>query len=98
MSDNVPSLSGPHFVVSAEGEIHGEDTPENREIVRRIHACLNACEGLSTEELEKGIVDDMRRVLGQVAPLLEQRDAQQPARPRVVIENRPIVAQPPQNS
>jgi hypothetical protein len=60
-----------HFLLTTEGELHGEDTLENREIVRRIHACVNACEGISTEELEKDIIADMRRVLAQVVPVLE---------------------------
>jgi hypothetical protein len=64
----------PHFILTAEGEIHGEDTPENREAVRRIHACLNACEGISTEELEKGIIRDMQRVLADVVPVLVERN------------------------
>lgn len=66
-------LKGPHFVLSVEGEIHGEDTPANRELVRRIHACVGACEGISTDELEQGVVQDMRRVIGQVVPLLQTR-------------------------
>lgn len=61
----------PHFYVTAEGSILGEDTQENQEIVRRIHACVNACEGIATEELERGIINDMRRVIGEIAPLLE---------------------------
>jgi len=64
---------GPHFVLSTEGEIHGENTSENREVVRRIHACVQACEGITTEELESGIIQDMRRVLADVIPLLEDR-------------------------
>ena len=64
-----------HFVITHEGSLHGEDTAENREIVRRIHACVNACEGISIEELERGIVQDMRRVIGQVAPLLKEKIA-----------------------
>lgn len=64
----------PHFLLTTEGELHGEDTPENREIVRRIHACVNACEGISTEELEKGIIADMRRVLAEVVPVLERQN------------------------
>lgn len=71
---NDETLSGPHFVLTQEGEVLGEDTAENRELVRRIHACVNACEGLSTEELEAGIVQDMSRVIGQVIPLLEERE------------------------
>jgi hypothetical protein len=74
MSDSTRSIHPPHFVITHDSSLHGEDTPENREVVRRIHACVNACEGISTEELEKGIVQDMRRVLGQVAPLLEERN------------------------
>ena len=66
--------SVPRFVVTAEGELYGEDTPENRELVRRIHACVNACDSFTTEELERGVVQDMRRVIGQVAPLLQQRE------------------------
>lgn len=64
----------PHFLLTMEGELHGEDTEENREIVRRIHACVNACEGISTEELEKGIITDMRRVLAEVVPVLERQN------------------------
>lgn len=64
---------GPHFVLSSDGEIYGEDTPANRELVRRIHACVNACEGIATEELENGIIADMRRALDQVVPLLHDR-------------------------
>lgn len=72
MSESTARLNGPHFVVTADA-IHGEDTPENREIVRRIHACVNACDGISTEELERGIITDMRRVIQQVVPVLQQR-------------------------
>jgi len=71
LSDRTASI--PQFIVSMEGEIYGEDTPENRELVRRIHACVAACEGISTEELENGIVKDMRRVIADVIPLLEDR-------------------------
>lgn len=63
----------PQFVVTVEGDVLGEDTAENREVVRRIHACVNACEGISTEELERGIVQDMRRVIAGVIPLLERQ-------------------------
>ncbi len=65
-------LKGPHFVLTSAGELHGEDTVENRDIVRRIHACVAACDGISTEELEQGIVQDMRRVIATVAPILEE--------------------------
>lgn len=63
----------PHFVLTHAGELLGEDTPETREIVRRIHACVAACEGISTEELEAGIVADMRRVIAEVVPVLQER-------------------------
>ena len=63
----------PQFVVTVEGDVLGEDNVENRDIVRRIHACVNACEGISTEELERGIVQDMRRVIAGVIPLLERQ-------------------------
>jgi len=65
--------SVPRFILTIEGDLLGEDTIENREIVRRIHACVNACDGLSTEELERGIVTDMCRVMGQVIPLLKNQ-------------------------
>lgn len=75
MTDAQTNLAGPHFFLTSEGSLHGEDTPENRALIRRIHACVNACEGISTEELEAGIIDDMRRIIGEVAPLFEQHNA-----------------------
>jgi hypothetical protein len=68
----------PQIVVTHEGELLGEDTLENREIVRRIHACVSACDGISTEELEQGIVQDMRQVIAQVAPILHEKNQQVP--------------------
>ncbi len=68
-----PHTPPPHFILTMEGELRGEDTQENRDIVRRIHACVNACEGITTEELEKGIVEDMRRVLSDVVPILQRK-------------------------
>ncbi len=62
------------LVITMEGDILGENTPENHELVRRIHACLNACEGISTEELEQGIIKDMCRVMGQVIPVLKKQN------------------------
>ena len=61
------------LVVTSHGEILGEDNDESRELARRVKACINACEGISTEELERGIIHDMCRVLNQVAPLLETK-------------------------
>jgi hypothetical protein len=60
------------------GEIRGVDTPGNRELARRLRACVNACAGIPTDDLERGIVQDMRRVIGDIVPLLQgQRDALQ---------------------
>ena len=73
MSQTPTPAEPTRFVLSTAGELYGSDTPENRELVRRIHACVNACEGLSTEELESGIVADMRRVIAEVLPLLRSR-------------------------
>lgn len=67
------SIQPPHFVISSEGEILGEDTPENQELARRVVACVNACDGITTEELESGIIADMRKVISQTAPLLQER-------------------------
>lgn len=82
MSETPHAVNGPHFVVTAEGDLTGEDTPENREIVRRIHACVNACDGISTEELEAGIIQDMRRVIAQVIPVLKQHESSQTGQPQ----------------
>jgi len=73
MTGERQSIQPPHFVISSEGEILGEDTPENQELVRRVVACVNACDGITTEELENGIISDMRRVIAQTAPLLQER-------------------------
>ncbi len=102
MNASAHALKGPHFVVSTEGEILGEDTAENREIVRRIHACVNACEGISTEELEAGIIRDMCRTLADVVPLLQERNARidnpADAQPSGATPRRIVVSQPPVNA
>ena len=67
------AIEPPRFILATDGELYGRDTPEDRELVRRIQACVAACEGISTEELERGIIADMRRVLAQVVPLLQGR-------------------------
>ncbi|QDT63658.1 hypothetical protein [Calycomorphotria hydatis] len=66
------SVEGVHLVITPEGEIHGVDCDANRELVRRIQACVNACDGITTEELEQGIVDDMKNIINQVAPILKK--------------------------
>ncbi len=73
MAGERQSVQPPHFVISSEGEILGEDTPENQVLVRRVVACVNACDGITTEELEEGIIADMRKVIAQAAPLLQER-------------------------
>jgi hypothetical protein len=75
----IPTPDPEQLVLTASGDILGADTPRNRELARRIKACLSACEGISTEELERGIVADMCRVLTQVAPFLEQKIAEKAA-------------------
>jgi hypothetical protein len=70
MSEVGHNTDVPEFIVTTEGEVLGQDTPENREIVRRINACVNACQDISTEELENGIIADMRQVLSEVVPFI----------------------------
>ena len=60
----------PQFIVTAEGDLLGEDTAANRETVRRIRACVNACEGLTTADLENGIVVQMTRLVSELTPLI----------------------------
>lgn len=78
-TDAVPLLSVGQVVVTPAGEILGSDTEESRELARRVKACINACDGISTAELEQGIIADMCRVLGQVVPLLEAQSRQRNA-------------------
>lgn len=67
------SLGPCRVIVTDNGEVHAADTPENRDLARRLKACVNACAGFTTEELESGIIEDMRRVIANVAPLLRDR-------------------------
>ncbi|MDX1966144.1 MAG: hypothetical protein SFV23_03130 [Planctomycetaceae bacterium] len=78
-TDAVPLLRVGQVVVTLAGEILGSDTEESRELARRVKACINACDGISTAELEQGIIADMCRVLGQVVPLLEAQSRQRNA-------------------
>lgn len=43
----------------------------NDESLRRVQACLIACEGISTDDLEAGIIQEMRQTLRDVIPLLQ---------------------------
>jgi hypothetical protein len=60
-------------IVTATGEVHGNDHVDTKELARRVSACINACQGISTTELEQGIVEQMRSALTKVIPMLEQR-------------------------
>ena len=70
MSETQHPQKTARVIVTADGELYGEDTPETRELARRVQACINACEGIPTEELEKGVIKDMRRFIELVSPLL----------------------------
>jgi hypothetical protein len=61
------------LVITAAGDVYGPDTPENQELARRIRACINACAGLTTEDLENGMIQDLCRTMMQVAPLLQSQ-------------------------
>ena len=60
------------ITLTSLGEVFGEDTPQNRELARRVRACVNACAGFTTEDLEAGILDQMRGIIAQLAPLAAQ--------------------------
>ena len=72
-SPRVPDARTPNFVITPEGELHGEDTPQNHETARRIRACVNACESFATEDLEAGILTQMLSIIREVQPLLDAR-------------------------
>lgn len=73
MSSGISSTESLKFVVTPDGELFGRDSEEGRELARRIQACFVACEGIATEELERGIIADMRRVIAGIQPLLRER-------------------------
>ncbi len=64
------------LIITAEGDVFGPESTENRELARRIRACINACQGLTTEDLENGLIQDLCRTVMQVAPLLEAQKQQ----------------------
>ncbi len=72
MPSEATSQESLKFVVTPDGELFGRDSEEGRELARRIHACFVACEGIATEELERGIIADMRRVIAGIQPLLSR--------------------------
>ena len=67
-----PLLPRPHFLppvrgLEAIGEGEGLTVPLfSPALMRRIQACVAACEGFSTEQLEAGIIQEMQRTLVQV--------------------------------
>ena len=71
-------------IISISGQAQPEATPSpapeqitpvddglNDESLRRVQACLIACEGITTEDLERGIIQEMRQTLKDVIPLLQ---------------------------
>lgn len=79
MSQTPQPATTPRFVLTTQGELYGEDTAENRELVRRIHACFAACEGISTADLERGVVAEMRQIIADVLPILQARQGRSAA-------------------
>lgn len=62
------------LIITAAGDLLGPDTPENQDLARRIRACINACNGLTTEDLENGLIQDLCRTVMQVGPLLQAQN------------------------
>ncbi len=62
------------LIVTAAGDVYGPDSPENHELARRIRACINACAGLKTEDLEAGLIQDLCQTVMKIAPLLIAQD------------------------
>jgi hypothetical protein len=69
MTQSLPSAQASQITVTIRGDVFGPDTPENRNLARRVRACVNACEGLATEDLEQGVVQQMRQIIRQLAPV-----------------------------
>jgi hypothetical protein len=71
------------ITVTAAGDVFGVNTPENRALARRVRACVNACEGIATEDLEQGVVREMRQIIQQLAPVaaefVQSKDAERAA-------------------
>lgn len=72
VNDASDRTTTPEFVVTADGDLLGEDSASNRELVRRIKACVNACDGLTTADLEAGIVRQMTTLVAELTPLLSR--------------------------
>lgn len=81
MNESTQPLVPPHFALGSTAhpaQIGEQPTQaQDAEMLRRIQACVDACEGISTEELEEGIVQDMQRVLREVAPIIAEWSREQ---------------------
>lgn len=65
----IGDLTGMMVAVTTTG--HGVESKEN---ARRIIACVNACAGIPTEQLESGEARSVRDELADIAMLEKQRD------------------------
>ena len=83
MNESSQPIVPPHFSVGTpapQQPMNEQPTPEqDAQMLRRIQACVDACEGISTEELEQGVVQDMQRVLREVAPIIAEWSREQRA-------------------
>ncbi len=81
MNESTQPLVSPHFALGATAQppqVDAQPTQaEDAEMLRRIQACVDACEGISTQELEEGVVQDMQRVLREVAPIIAEWSREQ---------------------
>jgi hypothetical protein len=90
MNDATNPLDSPHFTLPPTGPASqmqqpgsemqaSEDavTSDDAAKLRRIQACVDACDGISTQELEEGVVQDMQRVLRDVAPIIAEWSSEQ---------------------
>lgn len=68
MTQSTSSSQPVQITVTGGGDVFGADSAANRNLARRVRACVNACEGLSTEDLELGIVGQMRQIIQTLAP------------------------------
>jgi len=81
MNESTQPLVSPHFTLgSTANPSQVDEQPvqaQDAEMLRRIQACVDACEGISTQELEEGVVQDMQRVLREVAPIIAEWSREQ---------------------
>lgn len=83
-----PTLHAPHFSPAAMNTEPPSELDEqfqlpyfDDEAMRRIQACVLACESFSTADLEAGILLQMQQTLKEVVPLLQDvRSKGTPAR------------------